>query len=216
MKRSTPFRTVLAAAAIGGLAVACGPARAAGPDPTTPPDDEAPLADFDEVSFLHDDFEPVALPNGWTLEPCLGDAPVLCVQDGEAAIGAVRLAEYPAEPDADLASDVQDLYDSLSAERAETCGPDYVLLPEPAQRLEVDDSPSVRFAYTATRGGAATERFVGVIVNTPDARYSVVIEGYTEDACVAVDETVFTPTDLDRFEPWFLDLVQAAELGAVS
>lgn len=208
-----PHTTLARAVAVAGLALiaaACGPVRASEPDPAPSPTD---VIDVSSVSFTAD-FAPVELPNGWLLRHCEGDAPILCIEEGDTTIGAVRLSAYPAEPGLDLAAHVEDLYDSLSAERAEICGPDYVVLPEPARLLQLDGDPAVRFAYTATRGGAPTERFIGVIVAAADARYSVVAEAYSEDACVAVDEVVFSPTDLDTFEAWFLDIVEGAELSA--
>ena len=67
--------------------------------PTTSPTQPIPTADpnmpWTAANIFNTILGPAPAPEGWQVQPCEGEAPWLCISDGQETVGLVELAVYP-------------------------------------------------------------------------------------------------------------------------
>lgn len=178
------------------------------------------------VAFRND-VPPVDLGDGWTVQSCEGDAPLLCVSRNGSPAGIIELAVFPVSSfaiggfqDAVAEGDdrkalgflATDFVRTFRADRSEACGVDYEIEPTPTEDATVLGQPGIRYGYRAERNGALVEIQANhgtivegdvVLVNAP--AYAAGPEG-----CVP-PEGEFSPEGLDDFLPRLRALVATAE-----
>lgn len=214
-------RTRILGVVIVGLLAACGTSQAGTPDdPAQPPyDSVTPVtADWTDHAVT------VTLDNGWTVQRCEGDAPLLCVLDGSRIVGDIELAEYPAGDD--LASDAvggalraraEGFLDSMRTDRAEGC-PDFAFNAMDVTDATAHEAPAVRTGFSLTNGtGKEVERVVVHLAFHDRALWSINASGYVRDGgCLSDESQDFTPSDLRAFEPYLDALVEGTPLPTSS
>ena len=157
----------------------------------------------------------VELVDGWTVARCEGEAPILCVErDGEIA-GLVEAISHPVDEvgeSVDPSESLQVLADgfveSMTADRAVGCGPDYVVEPLPVEDVSVGGLPGVRFGYSGLLAdGTLSELVVHHATIDGDRAVVLAAPAYAADGCPGRDELPsFHPADLASLVP---------ELGAI-
>jgi hypothetical protein len=167
--------------------------------------------------------EPLDAGDGWRLDDCEGDAPIVCVdRDGEPA-GFLEVVEFPvasfdvmAEPladgddDAALDALASSFGTDLAADRSLGCGEGYVVDPLPVTHLTTGDGPAVRYGLVGTTaGGEVSERVVQYAAIRGDSLVVLVAAAYDADGCLVAEGEEFAPDVLEAFQP-VLDRVVAA------
>lgn len=174
-----------------------------------------------------DGTRPAAFPGGWSVRACDGDAPILCVSRDGVLVGTVEAVGFRL----DLRDDLDDLVEAgddaalldgfvrrfaadTRADRAEGCGPDYVVTPFEPQHLTVDGRPGVAYGFTGGDGGTVTERMRGYATVAAGRLVLVVVEASDPGGCFAPDDerTLFTTAALTEFEPVLARVVAESEL----
>lgn len=157
----------------------------------------------------------VELGGGWTVARCQGDAPLLCFErDGEVA-GLVEAISHPVDevgesldPSESLQVLADGFVESMAADRAVGCGPDYVVEPLPVEDVSVGGLPGLRFGYSGLLAdGTLSELVVHHATIDGDRVVVLAAPAYAADGCPGRDELPsFHPADLASLVP---------ELGAV-
>lgn len=161
------------------------------------------------------------LPNGWTLTHCEGDAPMLCLLDGERHVGFLELGEYPLPAEAGddarayLDRHVQDFLDAMREDRAVGC-PALSFEPTPPLEVEVGGQPGVRAGFRLVDDrGAEVERHVLYWTAVDDTVFSITAPAYAEGGCMeAMGE--FAPADLGLVTLFIDRIVADTTLPAVA
>lgn len=166
--------------------------------------------------------------DGWHLESCDGDAPVVCVdRDGEPA-GIVEMVEFPVdsfpaleEPlaagDEDAALDAlaESFVADLTEDRSLGCGDGYVVEGLPIEHVTTGDGPAVRYGLVGTTAdGATAERVVQYAAIRGETLVILLAAAYSAEGCIATEGQEFSPDDLEAFEPTFDRLVLASPMPA--
>lgn len=142
---------------------------------------------------------------------CEGDAPLLCVSEGGAALGAVERSLFPS-PVADLHAWARANYASFARDRSAGCDPDYVLdgeNPSPAHFGEID---GVRYGFTGRVGGRIVERVTGYVASTDAGLDLLVANALVDDGCLSRQSEL--PVDvMDDLEPLLGALAAGSRLG---
>jgi hypothetical protein len=194
----------------------------ASPTPTAPSPTPPPVAPI--VVDLSPDGAPVMLDNGWTVQHCEGDAPLLCVRDGDGnVLGTVEFNSYPATDDiaaalerdeviAALERRVADQHTSIAADRAKGCGAEYEYLAEPIGNASVGGRPAVLYGFSGIVDGREIERHRAYY--TVHAGQLRVINAAASDpeGCMAGGVGEFAPADLATFEPYLVRIVAGMDL----
>ncbi|HSK23837.1 MAG TPA: hypothetical protein VK906_11700 [Egicoccus sp.] len=194
------------------------------PKPTEDlPGDEAPVDEplprFPPIVADWETDVRVALPNGWAVEGCEGDAPLLCVVDDGRQVGFLELGGYPlpAGHDGDdaayLAAAMADFVDGMRADRATGC-PDLGFEAVPPIAITVGGEPGLRGGFRLVDDtGREVERHLLYWTVVDDQHVTVTVPAYAEDGCLAaVGE--FTPEDLGLVALYLDDLVAHTPLPA--
>ena len=143
----------------------------------------------------------VELPNGWIVTGCDGDAPLLCVLDGDRQVGFLELGRYPLAPSYDgdvrayLESAEADFVASLRADRATGC-PQHTFEAIPAIDVAVGGLPGLRGGFRMVDDtGREVERHLVYWTVAGDEHVAVTVPAYADGACLeSLGE--FTPEDL--------------------
>jgi hypothetical protein len=217
-----------------GILTACGsaspPGSTSSSHPTTPtssPSSSAPPSTSTTlVSAPIDWADPsviVTLGDGWTVQACEGEAPLLCVSRNGSHIGLVEANEYPLDsfegtnpkdPGGSLILIAEDFIDSMAADRAAGCGVGYRLDPHMTSPVTVGGQPGIRFGYTGVMAdGSPSERIAqfGTIVG--DEVLLLTAAAYDDGGCPGRDElATFSSADLAAFEPFLEAVVLSSPL----
>lgn len=210
-------RRLLPAVLFAAVAAACGTSQATPPsDPAAPPAGELPPI---QASWTDDTLE-VILDNGWTIRSCEGDAPLLCVLDGDRLLGDIELAEYPAEGDLTGAEDLaaalrargRDFLRSMEEDREIGC-PDFAFQEVDVRDATVAGGLAVRTGFVLRdAGGREVERVVIYVTLHEGAMWVVNASAYRGDGGCLSPEQDFAPADLEAFEPHLDALVRGTPL----
>lgn len=220
-------RRLVPAVALVLVLAACGgagrPVTAPTADPPAqePPAEESPgdepLPQFPPIVADWEGGTRVELPNGWAVEGCEGDAPLLCVVDGERQVGFLELGSYPlpTDPDRDdadhLASAMADFVDGMRADRATGC-PDLEFETVPAIEATIGGEPGLRGGFRLVDDtGREVERHLLYWTVVDDRHVTVTVPAYAEDGCLAAMGE-FTPEDLGLVALYLDDLVARTPL----
>ena len=212
---------VAVAVAAGALLAACGggddASREAAPTSTitSMPGDVA-AGEAISVDWTTRTIEPAEV-DGWTLEPCEGDAPLVCLsRGGGEATGAVELSEFALSSftaledkrglDA-LEALADDAVTALAADRKEGCGVDYAVEADETVPQQVLGTDGLRYGWTATVDGEVVERNVSYAAIVGPTVYLLVAGALEPDGCME-RLSEFRVDDLDDARP-VLDRIAA-------
>lgn len=170
--------TIIAGAALTALLLAaCG----------TAPADEVPDVGDPDPSLT------------WTVDDCEGDAPILCVTDGDRTVGTVEYVQYPSEGDTDLRARVADFHATFEADRGAAYGPDHTFGTTGPAEVSVAGLPGLRYGFTITApDGTEAERHVNYMTLRGDTIHVASASGYAVEDNEYLD---FMPQELQLFEP---------------
>lgn len=164
---------------------------------------------------------PTTLPGGWELTRCEGDAPLLCVADGDAVLGTIGSGRWtPEDPVGDavafLHAQLADHLDAFADDRATACGAGYRFgLDGEPRVLTVDGSPALTYATVGTdAAGKVHERAYTTTIVAGDEVVWIAAVASDPEGCMgggAIGE--FTPADLEEFAPWYAAMIDGSTLG---
>lgn len=176
---------------------------------------------------------PQAAPGGFTIEACAGDAPLLCVQEGDQAQGLVEHLAFTLDSFDELARDIAagvSVHDALLAEigrfsravredRVATCPDTYTFQTAPTVSAVVAGNEGVRYGFSVLgERGNLVERGVGFMTLRTTAEGTMVsvlaASELNDGACVDSSGTLpFTDGGLGRFVPTLTGIAARADLG---
>jgi hypothetical protein len=193
------FRRAILGVSLAWLLAACSPVGSppvSTPSPTPPgapsseeptpePTDAWPVMVVDWQRPFHID-----LPNGWVLRDCEGEAPLVCVADGDRHVGAIELGAYPA-PDgveqdvlAHLLAHATTFLDDMRADRAAGC-PGTTFEPIAAEPFDVGGTPGVRAGFLMRNAaGDVAEHHVLYWAVDAGTQFVITAAAYAEDGCM--------------------------------
>lgn len=231
-----PARIALATVALAALALtACSnDAGVAGPpsEPPTEAPSETPTGPDDvptqapasiEVDWTDADAV-LTLDNGWAVQRCEGDAPLLCVHDGDTVIGIVEAGSSPfgdeiaqiLETDgleAALAHHAAGYHETFSANRETGCVAGYEYVELPTETATLGGLPALRYGFSGRIDGVEVERNVSYVTIAGGQLKLITAVANAEDSCVYSDTMQeFSPTALVEFEPYLEAVAAGSEL----
>lgn len=188
--------------------------------PSEEPSDPAPIA----VDFASGGAT-VTLDNGWRVGHCEGEAPFLCVSDGDRLLGSVEYGSYPLSDDLAVAlaegrlvealeARIAEQHEAIAADRAIGCGPDYEYVALPAQRTTVGGEPAVVYGFSGVVDGREVERHRSYFLVHAGQFWVVGAPASDPEGCMGTDLPEFAPADLVTFEPYLDRIVAGSELPA--
>ncbi|HEX6385675.1 MAG TPA: hypothetical protein VF177_13475, partial [Anaerolineae bacterium] len=174
---------------------------------------------------------PTPAPEGWQVKPCEGEAPLLCILDGEQTVGLVELNVYPLDTHTDFQAILADLglepgtelepeearaaladlaeqyFDVIEADRQVTYPDDAFIHIEP-EPVRVGEMPGLAFGFVRENAaGEVQERYLSF--NAFDGR---VIYWLTAPYDPANITTFVSDEILTQFEPYLRDVVAGLKL----
>ena len=194
---------MLASAVVLALLTGCGSDDDGGAaaDPTTTTS-RPPAAVTASVDWVDRTVE-VEGVEGFDIDFCEGDAPILCVsRDGE-WIGGVELASFPGGAgalDDGVEAWVDDLVRTLEDDRRRGCDPSYALTADDTEAVPFAEREGFAYRLTGTVDGRSVERVAGVGVVDGAHLHLLVLNALSDDACLARESEL--PLDAaDDLEP---------------
>lgn len=167
----------------------------------------------------------VALGDGWSIQHCEGDAPLLCVRDADGTVrGLVEMNVHPgsdavarAEATGEVLPVLEDVvaaqHTAVAADRTAGCGEDYQYRAEPTVRTTVGGAPAVLYAFTGTVDGVVVEAHRAWYTVHDELLWTVNAAAAAAGSCMADPElSEFTPEDLALVTPWLDRVVAGSEL----
>lgn len=183
--------------------------------PASPADDEPVVASWtDDVTVTLGD---------WTVGRCdEGDAPLLCVRDGDQILGDLALHSFPMEPALEWVSleraaqeQAETFVESFTSDRAEGCG-DFTFTADPVRPTVVGGHPGSTTGFTLTDDDGRVVERVLVSITAYDGHYWLVqTDAYVADGgCLPPSETdrSFAPEDLADVEPFLAAVIAGTPL----
>jgi hypothetical protein len=166
-------------------------------------------------------------PDGWQVEPCEGEAAVLCISDGQANVGYAELLIYPLSGYAEdhsvrLAADTlpadpaiytaeqetavqqalialaEEHLDIIAADRAITY-PDDTFTAIPAEPAKMGGLSALTFGFVHTNDSAVVERYVNITAFDRQFIYWFAVNFDPANFSTFVSDTAVT-----QFTPYFL------------
>jgi hypothetical protein len=179
----------LAAVSCGGPAAPPAPDGDASEGPVSGQEDDAEVPEPTLVADWTGPFT-IDLSNGWRVEHCDGDAPMLCVVDGDTHVGVIELAEFPlgdaydGDDSAYLDGHVASFLAEMRADRESGCA-HLDFEPEPTAEVEVGGAPGYRSGFVMTDdAGDVLERHIVYVAVHDGALFVVNAAAYDEGACL--------------------------------
>jgi hypothetical protein len=160
------------------------------------------------------------LGDGWTVESCEGDAPLLCLTSAEHGTGFLERSEFPLSSLSYATDDemktlnahARDFYESFVRDRAEGCGQKYELRAIPPEQVEVAGKRGLRYGFAGNRPGEkASERHLNHAFIDGDKLVILGLPAYDDNACVARQGEMTTAAQA-ALEPLLGPLVAGIEL----
>lgn len=219
------------------LLAACQPSNAGGR--STPPQPSTPnLALITENNIWQTILKPVPLPAPWSVKPCEGNAPLLCVFNADRWVGTIELAIYTLEslPDfqqmlrsAGLSSGqvtlsnpthqaqiftalrawVSDYYGFFSKNRESEYGANVTFLSQMPLEVSVGDLAGLSYGFSGVESiGGIRESHVGFVAFDGKALY-VITSAFDPLSETGAFETL---SDFQGFEPYFSTLIGSLKL----
>lgn len=196
------------------LASACSSSDAAAP-PTDPPTSPAPPSTppTEAIEIDWNDAEATTtLGNGWTVSHCEGDAPLLCVYDGDEWLGVLEAGSSPLDDDlaatleaeglaATLAQHVEAYHATFEVDRENGCGPGYGYSALETVEATLAGNLALRYGFVGTRDGVEVERNLSYVSIVDGQLKLITATANDPDSCVYSDEFhELTPAALREFE----------------
>lgn len=178
----------------------------ASPVPPTAPPSEAVVIDWNDAEGI------TTFANGWTVRDCEGDAPLLCVYDGDEWLGILEAASSPLDnelaalldaegPAAALAHHVESYHATFAVDRENRCGPGYGYTALDTVEATLAGHPALRFGFAGTRDGVEVERNLSYVSIFDGQLKLITATANDPDSCVYSDEfRELTPAALREFE----------------
>jgi len=187
--------------------------------PAENPSTEQPTEPNDDLAIDWNEPFALSLANGWTVARCDGDAPMVCISDGDRYVGTVELIDYALPDDFDgnvdayLQTRAADFFDGNRADRAEGCS-HLTFEPLDATAHVIGGVDGIRLGFRMLdASGHEVERHVLYFVVDQDAHFTITASAYGEQGC-AERLGEFEPADLVTFEPFLDRIVTATALPA--
>jgi hypothetical protein len=213
---------VLAAGALVVLGLtACGGDEPASP-PSNPPSGSSLRVDWAQP-------DRTALPDGWRLADCPGDAPLFCLGKDGQTVGQIEVLEFPLATLEELSAVLAERGEAaaledhagryiadFTAERTEGCPPGYAVAGDPPRRLSASDGLVIRYGFTGTladgRPSEKTVQYAGLRDDT-----LVLLSAIAEDpgGCLPPEGTSLTSAQLAAFAPVLDRVVEASGLPRI-
>lgn len=236
--RSTLSRLLPAAIAALALAGCTDGSTAAPTEPSPPPATAAPTspAPVEEPGTSaappagtgtvdwNDPALDVPLAGGWSLRDCLGDAPMVCVHDGDRPLGIIEAMRSPLGDDltatleadgleAALRSYVAEYHETFSVDRTEGCAEGYGYEEHPTELVTLAGSPALRYGFSGIAAdGTEAERNITYVTIVDGQLELVTALSNTPASCVYSDTMMeLEPAELRRIEPE-LDALMAGSI----
>lgn len=189
-------------------------------EPTTPPTSPAEAVRVD----WNDPALDVPLAGGWSLRDCIGDAPMLCVNDGDELLGLIEAMRSPlgdelaailrAEgPHAALRRYVDDYHETFTTDRAAGCAEGYGYEQLHTETVVLAGSPALRYGFAGIAAdGTEAERNISYVAIVGDQLEIVTVLSNTTASCVYSDTMIeLDPSELRQLEPE-LDALMAGSI----
>lgn len=126
--------------------------------------------------------------DGYEIDFCEGEAPILCVTRGGEWIGGIELASFPGGAEA-LEDGVEawaaEHYGTIEADRVQGCDPDYEVTPDEVEAVPFGSLDGYRYGFTGTVDGRAIERVVGIGAADGGDLRLLVMNALVDDGCLA-------------------------------
>lgn len=222
--------TLTAAALLAGLVLTgCAGTSTSPPDVATPrpgatpsPASPSPTTAPDPITVdLTPGGNAAELGDGWRIQHCEGDAPLLCVHDADGTVRGLVEMNAHATPDelvrAQAEGDVVPALEamvaaqhaSVATDRVRGCGQQYTYRAEPAVHGTVGGEPAVVYAFSGFVDGEEVERHRAWYTVQSGQLWTINAAASSPGSCMADAElTEFSPADLAFVTPW-LDRVVA-------
>jgi len=151
------------------------------------------------------------LPGEWSVVNC-GDQTVhICLKKGGATAGAIEMTDVPSlgeektssaeQIQAVLAGRIQTLYQDLTAQRAEECGPGYKVKTFPPKPVKVAGQSGLKFEIMGSSEGLVRESLIGYRTFRSGIESIIEARGIRPGGCPGAEPSAFAPDDLASFEP---------------
>jgi hypothetical protein len=182
------------------------------PEPDQPQNGIGLIVDWSDPSRV------LELDEGWTIQACEGDAPLLCVEEEGVHAGLVEGLAYPIEsyPDLDPTADTdtnlgavaRGFLESLRSDRSDGCGADYDFQPIEPEPFVLANTPGMVYGFVGTTSsGDPSELILQYATIVGDQIVLIVAAAYDEGGCPGRDELgAFESEALFRFRP-YLEMV---------
>ena len=144
----------------------------------------------------------VADAEGYAIEFCEGEAPVLCVTRDGAAVGAVELASFPVSSidvlaDGDLAAWADDFAGAIARDRAAGCGDGYAVEADAPEPARLGGAEGIFYRLTGTLDGRTVERVAGVAAVVDGQLWLLTANALEDGGCLSREHELGVD-DLDR------------------
>lgn len=203
---------------LSSLVVGCSGAVEAAP-PLPSPDPTPTVIEAIGVDWNRDDVE-VTLSDRWTVRGCEGDAPLLCVFDGDRLAGDVELGQFSAGSDlldtvdlpTALRAHADDFLQAMEDDRAIGCA-DFSFEAMAVTDTDVGGEPAVRTGFVLRDDqGRQVERVVVHVTVRGETMWTVNASAYVQDGGCLPAEQDFEPATLEEFEPYLDAIVRGTPI----
>ena len=126
--------------------------------------------------------------DGYEVEFCEGDAPILCVTRAGEWIGGIELASFPGGAEAledGAEAWAAEHHRTIAADRVEGCDPDYELTPDEVEAVPFGSLDGYRYGFTGSVDGRDIERVVGIGAVDDGDLHLLVLNALADDGCLA-------------------------------
>ena len=167
----------------------------------------APAVDWRDVD------DPVDLGDGWGLEPCEGDAPIVCITRGGERAGLVELLSFPVDtlPEVAEALAAGDEAAALDAhaeaylrdigdDRRRGCPDGYRFQPGKPRHVTTADGQAITYRFSGTfADGRASEQTIQYAGIRDGSLVIINVAGYEPDSCPSSEGQELSSSEVDGF-----------------
>lgn len=176
-------------------------------------------------------------PEGWSVEPCAGNAPYLCMQEGEQSVGYVSLNSYPLETlpdfqamlteagvDAEafdyknpahaarargaLTAFVESYHENIMQDREITFGSAKTYERLETEEINVGELPGLRYGFVLmNEDGSVYERWLSFSTFDGEGLFTIVAPFDPNP-----EQSFRSDEDLLKFEPFLVEIIEGLKM----